>query len=49
MGHGLIGVRSEEAGLREYLVLSEEWMLMVVAENVIEGESEVEEEDGESV
>ena len=46
MGRGLIGVeqcvRSEEAGLREYLVLSEEWMLMVVAENVIEGESKVE-------
>ena len=45
MGRGLIGVeqcvRSEEAGLRKYLVLSEEWML-VVAENVIEGESKVE-------
>jgi len=45
-GRGLISieqcVRSEEASLREYLVASEEWMLRVVAENVLEGESKVE-------
>ena len=45
-GHGLISVkqcvRSEEAGLREYIVASEEWMLKEVAADIVMGESKVE-------
>ena len=41
-GRGLISVeqcvRSEEAGLCEYVMANDEWMLKVVAENMIDGE-----------
>ena len=44
-GRGLISVeecvRAEEAGLREYVMGSEEWMLKVVANGMVAGESKV--------
>lgn len=45
-GRGLISVkqcvRSEEAGLHEYIAASEEWMLKEVAADIVMGESKVE-------
>ena len=44
-GRGLISVeecvRAEEAGLREYVMASDEWMLKVVANGMVAGESKV--------
>ena len=45
-GRGLISVeqcvRSEEAGLNEYVMASDEWMLKVVAESREDGEGKIE-------